>query len=103
MTDTPIQLCIDAAHPALPGHFPGQPIVPGVVLLDSVVAALADFEITVTGVRKLKFLAPLPPGEPVELELGAIKGDSLRFKLRERASDTLIAEGNLDLTSRGEA
>jgi len=103
MTDIPIQLCIDAAHPALPGHFPSQPIVPGVVLLDSVVAALAGLDITVTGVRKLKFLAPLPPGEPVELVLGTIKGDSLRFKLHDRASETLIAEGNLDLTPRGEA
>jgi len=33
-------LCIDREHPALPGHFPGQPVVPGVMLLDWVAAAL---------------------------------------------------------------
>ena len=29
-----------ADHPRLPGHFPGQPIVPGVVVLDHVLAAI---------------------------------------------------------------
>ena len=97
MTDTTIELCIDAAHPALPGHFPGQPIVPGVVLLDSVAAALSERDLTVTGVRKLKFLAPVPPGQPVELRLGEPSGDSVRFKLIEPDSQALLAEGNLDL------
>ena len=103
MIDAPIQLCIEATHPALPGHFPGQPIVPGVVLLDSVVAALGVRDVRVTGVRKVKFLAPLPPGEPVVLEFGTVKGDSLRFTLRTPGTDILIAEGNLDLTPRGGA
>ena len=29
---------IAADHPCLPGHFPGQPVVPGVVVLDRVLA-----------------------------------------------------------------
>lgn len=33
-------LAIAADHPAFAGHFPGQPIVPGVVLLDQAVLAL---------------------------------------------------------------
>jgi 3-hydroxymyristoyl/3-hydroxydecanoyl-(acyl carrier protein) dehydratase len=34
-------LCVPAAHPCLPGHFPGQPVVPGVLLLDALAVALA--------------------------------------------------------------
>ena len=34
------RFCIDAGHPALPGHFPGQPLVPGVVLLEQVALGL---------------------------------------------------------------
>ena len=31
---------VAADHPALPGHFPGRPIVPGVLLLDAVLQAM---------------------------------------------------------------
>ena len=33
-------LCVAPTHPSLPGHFPGQPVVPGVVILDAVQAAI---------------------------------------------------------------
>ena len=57
---------IPVDHPAIPGHFPGRPVVPGVVLLAEVLravrAALSD-EDRVTGLPAVKFLAPLRPGE----------------------------------------
>src|SRR5437879_10590804 len=39
-----ISRAIRADHPSLAGHFPGTPIVPGVVILDEVAAALARSE-----------------------------------------------------------
>ena len=36
-----VRRMIGADHPSLPGHFPGAAIVPGVVILDEIVAALA--------------------------------------------------------------
>ena len=72
---------IPAAHPALPGHFPGNPVVPGVVLLDHVAAALARWRGTrVTGLPQVKFLRPLGPGQEGELVL-TDAGASIHFAI----------------------
>src|SRR5437764_6179023 len=54
---------IRADHPSLAGHFPGEPIVPGVVILDEVAAALAKWreDCQLTGIRAVKFVLPLKP------------------------------------------
>ena len=35
-----MQFVVAPDHPSLPGHFPGRPLVPGVVLLDRVLEAI---------------------------------------------------------------
>src|SRR5947207_11107276 len=56
---------IPADHPSLAGHFPGAPIVPGVVVLDEVAAALAEWrkESRLIGVTSDNFIAPIKPGQ----------------------------------------
>ncbi len=64
------QLCIPADHPALPGHFPGTPIVPGVVLLDHVLQAIqAHFGCRLLSIASVKFLQPVLPDDVVDLEI----------------------------------
>jgi 3-hydroxymyristoyl/3-hydroxydecanoyl-(acyl carrier protein) dehydratase len=74
-------LRIAADHPALPGHFPGRPVVPGVVLLDRVAAALERWRgQRIAGLPQVKFLRPLLPGQQAELVLSD-DGGSVRFSI----------------------
>ena len=80
-------------HPSLAGHFPGQPVAPGVLLLDRIVAAAETWlgtPVTVRSLPQVKFIAPLLPGEEAELELKRV-GDEFRFILRRDAA--IIAQG----------
>lgn len=64
---------VPADHPCLPGHFPGRPVVPGVVLLDEalalVLAALGGGR-RVAGMPSVKFTAPVLPGDEVRVACG---------------------------------
>ncbi len=73
---------IDPRHPALAGHFPGSPIVPGVVLLDEAVRAVEQAnggETVHWTVGAAKFLKPVRPGETLTLECEPRPNGSIRF------------------------
>ena len=69
---------IPRSHPALAGHFPANPVVPGVVILDEVFDTLATHmpDAEVVGLASVKFLVPLKPDILVRVEL-LEKSDSL--------------------------
>lgn len=73
---------INPDHPALPGHFPGNPVVPGVVVLEHLIAALGEAHPgrTCTGVRRMKFLRLLRAGETVDVAFGEAKPDGITVK-----------------------
>ncbi|MBS0571030.1 MAG: hydroxymyristoyl-ACP dehydratase [Proteobacteria bacterium] len=86
---------VGALHPALPGHFPGDPIVPGVVLLERVAAAVErDFGTPVAGLALVKFLRPLRPDQVAELHVERT-GMSAKFSIRH--GPDVIASGTLEL------
>lgn len=84
-------LRIDAGHPSLPGHFPGRPVVPGVVLLDAVAAHLPA---PVIRIAQVKFVAPLLPNEDARIEL-EIDDAARRARFRVLRDATLLASGDL--------
>jgi 3-hydroxymyristoyl/3-hydroxydecanoyl-(acyl carrier protein) dehydratase len=80
-----------ASHPSLPGHFPGRPLVAGVLLLEKVAEALRAWRgERLACVREAKFVAPLKPEETAELRLTPA-GTQVRFELRR--DGTLLARG----------
>ena len=88
---------IDANHPSLPGHFPGAPLVPGVVILDEVVAALDEWQrdSQLSGIRSVKFLAPLKPEQPFTISLSATSKNASEVSFCCRAEERVIVEGRL--------
>lgn len=75
---------IPAGHPSLPGHFPGHPVVPAVVILDRVLT-IADERLggpaSARQLLHVKFVRPLRPDEEASVELRRSAG-TLRFSVK---------------------
>lgn len=71
-------------HPTLAGHFPGNPVVPGALLLDEVVCfAQRSFDFTYPCTLKAtKFLRPVRPGERMLLRLVPAEPGEVKFEIR---------------------
>lgn len=86
-------LRIESDHPALPGHFPGNPVVPGVLLLQHVATALAQWRGEKMTRLDVKFLAPLLPAQEAIIEL---RQDAARVRFTIRRRDDILARGTLE-------
>jgi 3-hydroxymyristoyl/3-hydroxydecanoyl-(acyl carrier protein) dehydratase len=80
-----IERVLRADHPAAQGHFPGDPIIPGAVLLNETLQAieaglgapLAPFRI-----MSAKFLHPARPGDRLIIEFSRAAQGEIRFTSR---------------------
>jgi 3-hydroxymyristoyl/3-hydroxydecanoyl-(acyl carrier protein) dehydratase len=108
-------------HPAFEGHFPGAPLLPGVVLLDEMLRAVqadlpsgphlsaqncATHEAPGNGahpeagtlgcqwtIASAKFLQPVRPGETLTLEHEPLASGTVRFTIR--SGGRAVASGTL--------
>jgi 3-hydroxyacyl-[acyl-carrier-protein] dehydratase len=67
-----MQFTIPADHPCLAGHFPGHPLVPGVVIVEQVLALIASrsgLPLQPLSLPQVKFLQPLLPEQCARIEL----------------------------------
>lgn len=89
-------------HPAAAGHFPGNPIVPGALLLSEVVRAweaiiatpLQDMTVTVA-----KFLSPTRPGDMISVQFERLVSGSVKFQCVVRDTTVLTGHFNYSIAS----
>jgi 3-hydroxymyristoyl/3-hydroxydecanoyl-(acyl carrier protein) dehydratase len=66
-----LEFSLAADHPAARGHFPGNPMIPGAVLLSEAlraVGAALGRDLSLCSVRAAKFPSPARPGDRVEID-----------------------------------
>lgn len=83
-------------HPAFEGHFPGHPILPGVVLLAEAMAAIEAATSTSARnwtVDNAKFLGAVEPGARLAITHAMQPSGGVRFEIRE--GERLVASGAL--------
>jgi 3-hydroxyacyl-[acyl-carrier-protein] dehydratase len=94
-------LVIPGQHPAFSGHFPGAPLLPGVVLLDEMLQVVQQAHAGSSPhagwtIATAKFLHPVRPGETLTLEYEPpLPNGAIRFAIRSAgrpvASGTLVS------------
>lgn len=94
MHTTPWTVPLD--HPAFAGHFPGTPILPGVVLLDialQVIAGASKLVLDRCEIGSVKFLSPASPGDALVIQHELSPSGGIRFEIL--AGSRKIASGSI--------
>ena len=96
-------------EPFFAGHFPGNPIMPGVLIIEAMaqVGGVLAFHsspkewagslVYFMGIDKVRFRKPVVPGDQLRLKLTTIRQKQKVFKMRGEAyvGETLVAEAEL--------
>jgi 3-hydroxyacyl-[acyl-carrier-protein] dehydratase len=93
----------DREHPTAAGHFPGNPIIPGAVLLDEVLGAIAaarGVPATPCDIKSVKFLLPVRPGDRIVIRWHDGPSGDTRFECITPDSARVILKGNMHFPGR---
>ena len=106
---------VSANEPYFPGHFPHRPVMPGVLILESMAQAAGILVFRTLGTRpdeksvyyyagidNARFKRPVEPGDQLRIEvliLGSKRG-IWKFGCTARVGDVLVAEADILCTVR---
>ena len=100
---------ISINEPLFAGHFPNNPIMPGVLIIEALAQVggilalvstpeqLGNPAIFLMGLDKVRFRKPVVPGDQLVMEVESLRGGKKFFKLAGKAfvDQTLVAEAEL--------
>ena len=77
-----LEFSIDSEHPSIPGHFPGNPIVPGAVVIDRVIKAFLDVygANNIESLVSAKFLQPIATNQKVVISFKKVSTNLIAFE-----------------------
>jgi 3-hydroxyacyl-[acyl-carrier-protein] dehydratase len=100
--------CVTINEPFFLGHFPGNPVMPGVLIIEALaqsaaILALAELKsehqrmFMLTGIEKARFRRPVVPGDQLEMEVTVIRSRGPLWKMRAeaRVGGEIAAEAEL--------
>lgn len=108
---------VTANEPHFNGHFPNEPVMPGVLIIEAMAQAAAvlvgvsldlagkDMSTYFMSIDKCRFRAKIVPGDVLELHVKTLRGGGKvwKFECKAMVGDNLAAEAEvMAMLSRGE-
>jgi 3-hydroxyacyl-[acyl-carrier-protein] dehydratase len=98
--------CVTANEPFFPGHFPGNPVMPGVLIVEAIAqsgavlmskslnADVTGKTIFFTSLDNCRFRSPVRPGDVLRMPVEVVRarGDIFKFRGQAMVGDKLAAE-----------
>lgn len=102
-TESEVVVGINAAHGIFVGHFPDQPVLPGVCMVQiavTIAGAMHGKALRVANARNMKFLAPVDPRKTPELlyrtTITPVEG-AIKTEVQATADGTTVLKLSLEL------
>lgn len=92
---------IQEEHASLKGHFPNNPVVPAVVILDEIINIVKTIkpEFRVDGIPMVKFIRPLFPEQRVSVEINDKNESLISFSCSHNAIKLVTGQLKITRTS----